>query len=278
MAKSTARACLDCGTDITGCHHNRKRCVPCADARAQEWNREYQKAYYLENKERIGERLRVNAEAIKLRKREYRAEHYQANRERYAERKKAYRENNPELVAKQASVYYQANRDKILERGRKYEEANREKLRDARRKWYEINGKERGRAYYAANRESLREYQAEYYQANRERCRSYSRRSGAARRARMADAGIIPFTEEQLQAKIAYWGDRCWMCGTDDWADIDHIKPIAKGGAHMLSNLRPICKRCNGSKWIAWPLTNPLGTHQHIAQKVHGGNDFGDQR
>ncbi|WP_349257835.1 HNH endonuclease [Iamia sp.] len=43
------------------------------------------------------------------------------------------------------------------------------------------------------------------------------------------------------------------MCGVE--ADsIDHVKPLSKGGAHMLSNLRPSCRSCNSRKGARWPF------------------------
>jgi 5-methylcytosine-specific restriction endonuclease McrA len=43
------------------------------------------------------------------------------------------------------------------------------------------------------------------------------------------------------------------MCGAEavEW---DHVKPLAKGGAHILANLRPACLSCNRSKRDRWPL------------------------
>lgn len=34
--KANSRACLDCGSDITGTHHLRKRCVPCAEIHSKQ--------------------------------------------------------------------------------------------------------------------------------------------------------------------------------------------------------------------------------------------------
>ena len=43
----------------------------------------------------------------------------------------------------------------------------------------------------------------------------------------------------------------CWMCGSpaNCW---DHVKPLAKGGLHVLSNLRPACTPCNLYKHAKW--------------------------
>ncbi|UXA19558.1 HNH endonuclease [Mycobacterium sp. SMC-4] len=54
------------------------------------------------------------------------------------------------------------------------------------------------------------------------------------------------------------------MCGAA-WSTIDHVKPIAAGGAHMLCNLRPMCGSCNPSKGAKWPLEDPLGRHRQAA-------------
>lgn len=78
----------------------------------------------------------------------------------------------------------------------------------------------------------------------------------AARRyiARKRNAFTIPYTAEQLESKVSYWGDRCWICQTDSWTQIDHVKPLAKGGPDMLANLRPACSACNQSKRDKWPF------------------------
>jgi len=63
------------------------------------------------------------------------------------------------------------------------------------------------------------------------------------------------FTQFQLEARIAYWGWKCWLCG-DPWEAIDHVIPISKGGSNWPANLRPACKSCNsrkGSK-LPWDL------------------------
>lgn len=89
--------------------------------------------------------------------------------------------------------------------------------------------------------------------------RYYEEDKGAYQRRRYqyqaAPGGIIvDFTPTQREARFAIWGAHCWMCGIADATEEDHVKPISKGGSHCLSNLRPICKRCNTTKRGAWPL------------------------
>lgn len=70
-----------------------------------------------------------------------------------------------------------------------------------------------------------------------------------------APGGImVDFTPAQKAARFALWGGNCWMCGIADATEEDHVKPISKGGSHCLSNLRPVCKKCNATKRGAWPM------------------------
>lgn len=43
-------------------------------------------------------------------------------------------------------------------------------------------------------------------------------------------------------------GYRCKICGRKDNLEIDHIKPIAKGGKSTYDNLQTLCKSCNKIK------------------------------
>jgi 5-methylcytosine-specific restriction endonuclease McrA len=67
-------------------------------------------------------------------------------------------------------------------------------------------------------------------------------------------------TQAQLDARIAYYGGCCWLCGCP-WEAIDHVKPITKGGTNWPANLRPICNRCNSKKGKKWPYPNPNEAH-----------------
>jgi 5-methylcytosine-specific restriction endonuclease McrA len=98
--------------------------------------------------------------------------------------------------------------------------------------------RERSRAWRIANPQRRSE------QAGR---RNALKRSGQAIR--------IPM--ELLEAKLAYWGWRCWIAGpncTGDPEQWDHVKPLSKGGAHLLANLRPACQPCNFGKRAQWPF------------------------
>jgi 5-methylcytosine-specific restriction endonuclease McrA len=67
---------------------------------------------------------------------------------------------------------------------------------------------------------------------------------------KLAAAGAA--TLEQIAARVAYYGWRCWMC-RGIWEEIDHVLPLARGGSNWPSNLRPACAKCNGRKWAHKP-------------------------
>lgn len=126
------------------------------------------------------------------------------------------------------------------------------------------------RAYRAAHQEQsavynkrAREKDPQYH---RDRVREwhrknpeYKRQSEARRRAVKHATRVTTYhlPVELLHAKVAYWGDRCWVC-RGVWTEYDHHKPLSKGGCHLVANIRPICRSCNASKKDRWPLTDWL--------------------
>jgi 5-methylcytosine-specific restriction endonuclease McrA len=132
-------------------------------------------------------------------------------------------------------------------------------------KWCEgcrlAGNREYTRRWRERNAEHVLDYSRRYARANPGKRREWMDVNRAAvqmwtlnRRARIRAATSVRFTSDQLSARWAYYGDRCWLCGAVATAT-DHVKPLGKGGAHMLCNLRPICKPCNSAKRDRWPLS-----------------------
>lgn len=196
------------------------RCELCVEA-----TREYRRDYYRRNRDKIDARSQVwkdtNREIVRARGRAYAA---RQDREARAERQRAYRA---------------ANVDKRRAWERQARERNRDRLLSYRAEWRE------------RNREKLRQQDIEWREANRERFRATSRLASQRRRARLRQSLIVPFTTRQVAERIALWGGRCYVCGAP-WEAIDHVKPISKGGAHCLANLRPICGFHNNRKKNKW--------------------------
>lgn len=91
------------------------------------------------------------------------------------------------------------------------------------------------------------------YQGDEE-YRRYCKLQAVARRARIRAATIVLFTPAQLADRLSMYSG-CWICGDPRWTEADHVKPLAKGGPHMLANIRPACSTCNRAKGATWPFS-----------------------
>lgn len=152
---------------------------------------------------------------------------YARNREkRSVAARKRYAEKSDEYKAR-ALAWYAANPELVKERAAEWAKAN-----PARRREIRIAS---ARRRYALNPEQKRE--------------AWRRRNAAIRKG----VAVYQFTHEDIAAKVAYWGGKCWVCNAG-YEAIDHVKPLNKGGPHMLANLRPICTQCNTRKLDKWPF------------------------
>lgn len=79
------------------------------------------------------------------------------------------------------------------------------------------------------------------------------------RRAMKLGAQIYNYAPEALDARIEYFGAKCWMCGKP-YSALDHVKPLSKGGKDCPANLRPACKPCNSRKGAKWFGVRQLDT------------------
>lgn len=130
---------------------------------------------------------------------------------------------------------YQKHKDSILVKTNKYKFENKDKIRLASQK------------YYIANRERILLATKLYQKLNKDMANSWY----SAYRARKRKALIVQPTREQLAAKLSMFSS-CYICKVGQIEAWDHVKPLAKGGSHCLSNLKPICKSCNSSKIDIW--------------------------
>lgn len=156
---------------------------------------------------------------------------YEADPEKHRQRNRAYREANRERRNAEAKAWRQAN----PERKREYERANRDR----------INAQRRARR----NPEREAERQRRWNVANRDRKAALQ----TVRRGRKVNAPGTA-TPDQIAARWAYYGDKCWMCREAPATATDHVKPLAKGGSNWPANLRPACATCNSKKGSAWPF------------------------
>lgn len=151
-----------------------------------------------------------------------------------SERRRASSERRKAWEAAYAERKAQLQRDRYAK--------NPEPARKRARAWSQTPEARAWRRAYKQSRP-----QDDAYALHPERGREKARR----RRARKRTAQVIPFTPRQLDARMAVFGYLCWMCGRQ--ADtVDHVKPLAAGGAHALANLRPACRSCNSRKCAQW--------------------------
>ena len=166
---------------------------------------------------------------------------YHADPDAAKARNAEWRKRNPDRVKYNAQKWYLENKDKALEYRAQWQRDNRDKVRESNRRSYSKYRDERLAAI-----ESYRKSRPEWF-------REYNRLRSARRRARERDLSVVDFSNADLLARVEYYGGKCWICKTADFEHIDHVKPVSKGGGHILANLRPACASCNHSKSNKWP-------------------------
>lgn len=111
------------------------------------------------------------------------------------------------------------------------------------------NMRERGRKWRAANPDKASESERKWRASNPDKVRAYSRSVQQKRRASCKTETNKAPTPKQLTALLK---EPCLYCG-DPAEHVDHFIPLARGGAHVLSNLVPACAACNISKGAKLP-------------------------
>jgi len=180
------------------------------------------KAHYMKNAARIRAKKKARREADPLAAKRAQAASYQRNREKRMI-DAAVKRATPEYAAEAAArtqAWREADPERYLLSAKRYRDLNPEKRKATIRAWMDAN--------------------PEKVKASR------MRRSGHER-----NAFTLPFTAEQLRARMDYFGRVCWMCG-GAFEHIDHVKPLSKMGANILANYRPSCASCNMSKKDKW--------------------------
>ena len=179
---------------------------------------------------------------------------------------KAYRDARIEEVREQGRQYYADNREIVREKARAKYRLDPEKILKGNRDWQRRNPikvKLAWKAYYAKHCDKINARAAEWAKENPERRREVVARHALkatimrrfysrAMQARKRGCQVVLPTQDAVEGKVAYYGGKCYICG-GDWECFDHVKPISKGGPHMLSNIKPCCYRCNIEKHAKWP-------------------------
>jgi 5-methylcytosine-specific restriction endonuclease McrA len=115
--------------------------------------------------------------------------------------------------------------------------------------------KVKGRAWYERNREKVKQAVRRWVSTHRAERRLISVRGSQLRRARIQGV-TADFTHAQWLALVATYKGCCAYCGKQpERLTMDHVIPLAKGGAHTASNIVPACGHCNYTKHVSAPPT-----------------------
>lgn len=188
--------------------------------------------------------------------REYQRQYYLANKERITLREQAYKAAHRDEHKTRAAQFYLRNRARLLAQTTLYAQAHREQKRVYRRQHYLKNKAKNNAAtaaYYLAHKGRHGKLTAAWKQAHPEDVCEYSKR----RRARTTGV-LVTLTLAQWRAiKLAY-RNCCAYCGRKmERLTQDHVLPLAKGGGHTCDNVVPACQSCNSRKFTNPPPTLP---------------------
>lgn len=129
--------------------------------------------------------------------------------------------------------------------GRTYRKANKKRRIATGKAWYKANKKHRT-AWRETNKEHIAIATRAWRKANPDKIRAACRR----RRALHANAEGS-FTDKEFWVLCWRYGCRCLQCGhIFPLSELtrDHVIPMSRGGSDWISNIQPLCLKCNDSK------------------------------
>jgi 5-methylcytosine-specific restriction endonuclease McrA len=121
--------------------------------------------------------------------------------------------------------------------------ANHPELIKEYKRRYHVKNPDARRLYQQQNRDKLREWHKAYRLQNLHR--HYIWHHNYRTRQRQAEGS---FTVEQWVGLCEKYGNKCLWCKQELPLTIDHIVPLSKGGSNFISNIQPLCRRCNSRK------------------------------
>lgn len=165
--------------------------------------------------------------------------------------------------------YYKANAAAVLARVAAAYQADPSKTKKRAADWYKQNtdrAKENAKAWGAKNRGLKAAYNAAWIARNPEKAREMRRRTHAANpdasksrtrtyRARKRGADGT-HTASDIKYLLVLQLGKCAVCKVKVGANyhVDHIVPLALGGANSRINLQILCQSCNTSKGAKHPV------------------------
>ena len=212
-----------------------------------DYRKAYWKAYHAAHREKTAAYHKVyretHLEEKRAKDREYAATHREEARQRATQWYKDHREQA--RVSQKA--WYRAHLEKMAEYNKQYRLEKADRIRDLveqRRPTIRKQNRERLRANPEPNRARVKAW----VKANPERAKASQSESFHRRKARLLNCHTEPVDRKAIIAR-----DRsiCGICGKKvppKQIVLDHILPLAHGGAHAPYNLQVAHARCNAIK------------------------------
>lgn len=217
---SETKVCTKCGKEFPATSEYFRRNSKCKDglgSQCKQCQKEYNKKYNIENKEK------KNAH----------------NRE--------YRANNKEFVKER----WYANAEKYKERQRQYAIENAEKLKEKSKQFRDKHKEElklKSKKYYEEHKQERIEYYKGYCERNPEKARIWALHKAKRRQARKRNLPAT-LTEQDWLDALEYFDNSCAYCGCDNERLFqEHVIPLSKDGYYTRSNIIPGCRKCNNNK------------------------------
>lgn len=191
--------------------------------------------------------------------------------ERRKESKRRYYERNKQKVIESSKAWKAANKDKVAAGAKVYRDSHKKEMKALQDAWaakFPEKRREIARRYYARNPEKCRAKAKLYYSMFNEKAtesrnkyrakpeyRAIDQNSQIRRRSRisMSDGSLSCGIVEKL---LSAQKSKCACCGEllgDDY-HLDHIMPLALGGAHEDKNIQLLHSRCNLQKHAKHPV------------------------
>lgn len=178
----------------------------------------------------------------------YDADRYQRLGEAARKRATEHRANHPDEVKEYLAAYYLAHQDRLKEAAKAWSRANPERKKAVDAAWNERNRAHknaRDRARWNADLARGKAAHADWYRRNKHKAKEASHRRRAIKYG-------VGYERVDLKLLLAEYGMVCHICtkpiATRSDLHFDHVIPLAKGGVHAASNIRPAHAKCNLSK------------------------------
>jgi 5-methylcytosine-specific restriction endonuclease McrA len=220
----------------------------------------YQKEYRATHKAEIADNKRDWVEKHKDEVTEYKRNYAIEHKTTLAIAQMAWKEAHRAELTEYKRLYYLAHKDVQLARQKANYDVNKAVILERQRKYVDTHKEaiaERNRRYGTTHKEAISKRGKAYRKTENGMAFRYA--ANLRRKAQKRGAGKGEYSTAALvAARHEYWGNRCYICGKQETKterlQTDHVKPLAKGGAHLPCNLRPICGPCNSKKHNKWPI------------------------